>query len=113
MPEQREVAETVPKPTIQEIELSLQKLWEKAHAVSEALRALKKENKELRAQLDSYKEQAKQRGEALIRQQQELESLRQKIKELQSTEHSLIPNEEREELVTKVRELIAKINSHL
>lgn len=113
MPEQREVAETVQNHTLQNIEESLQKLWEKAHAVSDLLVRLKNENKELRMQIESLTEKDRAHEAELQRRAQEIEHLRAQLAEVQSQGQALIVKEEQEELKAKLKELIAKINSHL
>ncbi|MCX7984661.1 MAG: hypothetical protein N3A63_07150 [Bacteroidetes bacterium] len=113
MPEQHEVVELSQRRTIQEIEESLQRLWEKAHAVSEVVVRLKNENRELRVQNAALREQVQQRERELEVKIREIESLRAQIREVQYNESALISKEEKEELKSKLRELIAKINSHL
>lgn len=113
MPEQREIAETAQKHTLQDIEESLQKLWEKAHAVSDMLVRLKNENKELRLQIESLREKDHLREAELQRRAQEVEQLRVQLAEIQAQGQALIAKEEQEELKAKLKELIAKINSHL
>jgi len=111
--DQREIAEAVEKRSVQDIEDSLQRLWEKARAVSDLIVRLKNENKELRMQVESLKEQERLREEERSACVQQLEQLRAQLNEMQNQGQALIAKEEKEELKAKIRELIAKINSHL
>jgi len=111
--DQREIAEAVDKRSVQDIEVSLQRLWEKARAVSDLIVRLKNENKELRMQVESLKEQERLWGEERSACVQQLEQLRAQLNEMQNQGQALIAKEEKEELKAKIRELIAKINSHL
>lgn len=113
VPEQHEVVEAVQRRTIQEIEESLQKLWEKAHAVSETIVRLKNENRELKLQNATLQEQLRKRDQELEAAIRELEQLRAQVNEVQYHESALITKEEKEELKSKLKEMIAKINSHL
>ena len=91
---------------IDQIESSLQKLWEKARRLSDVLLRLKEENQSLRRRLGELEEQER-------RMTKEMEGREQEILKLQSNGTGMFTNEEKEALATKIRELIAKLNARL
>lgn len=91
---------------IGQVESSLQKLWEKARRLSEILLHLKEENQSLRRRLDEV--ELKER-----RLTGELEGREQEILKLQSNGTGMFTHEEKEALVNKIRDLIAKLNARL
>ncbi len=90
----------------QQIESSLQKLWERARNLSDLLLRLKEENKTLRRRVEELERKEQQIAKDLTGKEKEL--LR-----LQSNGSGLYTHEEKEALVLKIKDLIAKINAHL
>ncbi|HVN47802.1 MAG TPA: hypothetical protein VMU30_03155 [Bacteroidota bacterium] len=106
-------AETANKKDLRPLEDALQKLWEKARSVSEALLRLKAENKELRDRISSLEEQERRALEDLRRREREIEQIRAQVIQLQSNGQNLFSKEETEALKARAEELITKINSRL
>ncbi|MEX2117758.1 MAG: hypothetical protein WEB37_12815 [Bacteroidota bacterium] len=91
---------------IDQLEGSLQKLWEKARRLSDILLRLKEENESLRRRL----EEVEQKEHRLT---SELKGREQEILKLQSNGSGMFTHEEKEALVNKIRDLIAKLNARL
>ena len=91
---------------VQHMEASLQKLWEKAKQLSELLLRLKEENKVLRRRVEELERKEQQTARDLNGKEQEL--LR-----LQSNGSGVFTHEEKEALVLRIKDLIAKINARL
>ena len=106
LPESHADAEVTNEKEIDQIESSLQKLWEKARRLSDVLLRLKEENQSLRRRLGELEEQER-------RMTKEMEGREQEILKLQSNGTGMFTNEEKEALATKIRELIAKLNARL
>ena len=113
MPEQLFDAEMAEQKEQRQIEDSLQKLWEKARLVSDALLQCKKENKELRALLSSLELKERHSADELERRGREVEELRALLGHAQSNGNSLFSKEESEALRSRLTELIGRINSRL
>jgi hypothetical protein len=111
--EQLVSAETTNKKDLRPLEDALQKLWEKARIVSEALLRLKAENKELRERISSLEGQERRALEDLQRRERELEQVRAQMTQIQSNGQNLFSKEETEALKARAEELITKINSRL
>lgn len=98
----------------QTIESSVRKLWDKIKAASELIQQLKKEKQQLQRQVGSLTDD-------LASLRTEVNTMDQEIKRLRAERNQLIQagsgngftDEEKEILKVKLKELIAKINSHL
>lgn len=113
MPEQQLETEAVSKKDVRHFEEVLQRLWEKARLVSELLIRLKSENKTLKdrvAELEAAETLLKSESD---RQSQEFQRIRKELLQLQSNGSNIYTKEEKEELKTRIKDLIAKINSRL
>ncbi|HTP81098.1 MAG TPA: hypothetical protein VMM57_11935 [Bacteroidota bacterium] len=106
MAEQQPEAEAGKKSDLHHLEESLQVVWEKARRVSELLIRLKEENKTLQ------QEEQHLRSE-LERRELDLQRVRKELLQLQSNGSGMFSKEEKEELTTRIKELIGKINSRL
>ena len=91
---------------IEQVESSLQKLWEKARRLSDILLSLKEENQSLRQRL----EEVEQKESRLT---SELEGREKEILKLQSNGSGMFTHEEKEALVNRIRDLISKLNARL
>lgn len=89
-----------------QVESSLQKLWEKARRLSEVLLRIQKENQALRRRVEELEGREKQLSGELQGQEQEL-------LKLQSNGSGMFTHEEKEALASKIKDLIAKINARL
>ena len=96
------------------IEESLRGFWERARAASNLIKQLRQEKGTILQRLDALENEVRSLRTELATRDQELKRMR--------TEHAQFVNsngneffsiEERENLKNKVRDLIAKINSHL
>jgi hypothetical protein len=113
LPEQLLDAETAEKKELRQLEDSLQKLWEKARLVSDALLREKAEKKELQSRLSSLEMKERRWADELQRRESELEEVRTQLSHAQSNGHSLFSKEESEALKSRLKEMIVKINSRL
>jgi chromosome segregation ATPase len=113
VPEQPVDAETAEKKDLRQLEESLQNLWEKARSVSEMLLHLKAENKELQTRISSLETKERRANEELQRRENEVEEIRMQLVQAQANGSSLFTKEELEGVKSRLRELIAKINSRL
>ena len=89
-----------------QLESSLQKLWEKARRLSDILLRMKDENESLRRRIEEHEARERQL-------KAELHGKEQECLKLQSNGTGMFTHEEKEALAIKIRELIAKINSRL
>lgn len=89
-----------------QVESSLQKLWEKARRLSEALLRVQKENQALRRRVEELETMEKRLAN-------ELRGREQELLKLQSNGSGMFTHEEKEALASKIKELIAKINARL
>jgi FtsZ-binding cell division protein ZapB len=94
------------QPEMDQLESSLEKLWEKARRLSDILLRIRGENETLRRRIDEMEVKEKQLTTDL--QQKEQECLK-----LQSNGTGMFTHEEKEALADRIRELIGKINSRL
>lgn len=112
MPEESKLQEVHVEPEkggardVRQIEASLQKLWEKAKRLSDLLLRLNEENKTLRRRVEELERKEQQIARDLSGKEQEL--LR-----LQSNGSGVFTHEEKEALVSRIKDLIAKINARL
>jgi len=91
---------------IDQVESSLQKLWEKARRLSDIQLSLKEENQSLRRRLEEVEQKER-------RLTGELEGREQEILRLQANGSGMFTHEEKEALVNKIRDLISKLNARL
>ncbi len=113
LPDVHEDTELASKKDLNHLAESLQSLWTKARRVSDLLLQVRGENAQLKtrnAELERAEREARAR---LEQREQELRKLRTELVQLQSNGNSIYSKEEKEELRTKIKELISKINSRL
>lgn len=91
---------------VDQIQTSLQKLWEKARRLSEFLLRLREENQSLRRRLEDLE----RRERELVT---ELKGREQEMQRLQSNGTGIFTHEEKEALAGRLRDLIAKLNARL
>jgi hypothetical protein len=101
------------KKDLRQLEESLHVLWDKARLVSDELLRLKAKNKELQDRLSGLEVNDRRKEEELRRRAQELEEVRGQLAHAQSNGSSLFSKEESAALVSRVKDLILKINSRL
>jgi len=98
---------------VREIESSLQGLWEKARRISDLVISLRNENQKLRTELAEIRSGEHDLHEAVRTHEDELKRAREELSKLQANGDSIFTHEEKEALATKIRELIALIDSRL
>jgi len=89
-----------------QLEASLQKLWEKARALSDILLRLKNDNESLRRRVEEMEQRE-------LTMSKELQGKDQELLKHQSNGSSMFTHEEKEAVVQKIKDLIEKINSRL
>jgi len=96
-------------------EALLKQLWEKIRSASEKISELKQENEASRARMEHLEHEVDKLRSDLIRRDQEIVRLKQDHSQLSSTlsDNNVMTPDEKEALKERIRELIAKINSHL
>ena len=113
LPDVHEDTELASKKNLKHLAESIQELWSKARLVSDLLLQVRAENAQLKsrnAELERSEREVKTR---LEQREQELHKLRIDYVQLQSNGSSIYSKEEKDELKTKIKELISKINSRL
>lgn len=113
LPDVHEDTELASKKDLKRLADSIQDLWTKARRISDVLLQVRAENSQLKsrnAELERSEREVKTR---LEQREQELHKLRIEYVQLQSNGSSIYSKEEKEELKTKIKELISKINSRL
>ncbi|MBI3788559.1 MAG: hypothetical protein HY276_09950 [Ignavibacteriales bacterium] len=113
MPEQQVEPEVVEGKDTKSLEPVLQLLWEKARRVSEAIMKLKEENASLHGRIGELEGTEKHLKEVLADRERELERARQDALRFQSNGNDSFTKEEKEALKSRIKELIARINSRL
>ena len=113
MPEQQVEPEVTSGKDLKSLEMALQILWDKARMVSEALVQLKETNAVLRRRVAELEGNEQRTKEELLGRERELERLRHEALRLQSNGNETLTKEEKEALKARIKDLIAKINSHL
>ena len=113
LPDVQEDTELASKKDLKQLATSIQELWSKARRVSELLLQLRGENGQLKSKIAEL-EQSERDGKARLEQREhELHKLKIDYVQLQSNGSSIYSKEEKDELKTKIKELISKINSRL
>jgi alkylated DNA nucleotide flippase Atl1 len=113
LPEQQVEPEVTSGKDLKSLELALQVLWDKARMVSESLVHLKEANAVLRRRVAELEGNEQRLKEELLGRERELDRLRQEALRLQSNGSESMTKEEKEALKARIKDLIAKINSHL
>jgi chromosome segregation ATPase len=110
LPDVHEETELASKNDLNRLADSIQDLWAKARRVSDLLLQVRSENAQLKTRNAELEREVKTR---LEQREQELHKLRIDYVQLQSNGSSIYSKEEKDELKTKIKELISKINSRL
>ncbi len=98
----------------QTLELSLRKLWDKIRAAGELIQQLRQENASLKSRTDALVSELSSLRGNIVEREQEIKQLRaERTQLIQTSSGNGFSDEEKEILKSKIRELIAKINSHL
>ena len=113
MPETHVESDVVSDMDLNTLEVSLEKLWEKARRVSDLLLRFKEENQSLRGRVSELERLETQLRADLKSREQELQRLGSEINRLESSGSQLVSENEKEALKAKIQELISKINSRL
>ncbi len=92
----------------------IRSFWEKAHAASELINRLRSDQRSLSDRLSQVERELTALRSELATRESELKRVRYERDQLiGSNGHERFTEEEREHLKSRIRELIAKINSHL
>jgi len=113
LPDVHEDTELASKRDLRRLAESIQELWTKARRVSDALVRTRVENAQLKTKYAELERSEREVQTRLEQREQELHKLRIDYTQLQSNGNSIYSKEEKEELKTKIKELISKINSRL
>jgi chromosome segregation ATPase len=113
LPELQEDTELAGKRDLKNLAASIQELWVKARRISESLLELRRENSGLNNKIAELERSERETKVRLEQREQELHKLKIDYLQLQSNGSSIYSKEEREELRTKIKDLISKINSRL
>ncbi len=89
-----------------QLESSIQKLWEKARKLSDILLRLRNDNEALRRRVEDLE----LKGQKMLK---ELQGKEQELLKHQSNGSTMFTHEEKEAFVQKVKDLIGKINARL
>ncbi|MBI4549116.1 MAG: hypothetical protein HY707_14120 [Ignavibacteriae bacterium] len=96
------------------VEETLSLLWEKVHAATELISQLRETRRSLDGRVSKLEQEVTSLKLELQTKEQELKKLRTEYSSLlNSRDNNVFTQEEKENLKNKIRELIAKINSHL
>ncbi len=113
LPDVQEDTELAGKRDLKHLAAAIQELWSKARSVSDLLTQVRGENAQLKSRIAEL-EQAEREGKSRLEQRElELHRLKTEYTQLQSNGSSIFSKEEKDELKTKIKELISKINSRL
>ena len=106
--------ETTPVSEVSTLDEVLKQLWEKARATSTVLNQLRTENMTLNDRLLQLEREFTSLKSDISKKDYELKQMRMEYAQLtNSAEDNVLSPEDRENLKSKIRDLIAKINSHL
>ncbi|HUL44405.1 MAG TPA: hypothetical protein VLY03_08615 [Bacteroidota bacterium] len=93
---------------------AVRSFWEKVRQAGEIITRLREEKRELRTQVESMDRELQSLRSELRAKEQDLKRIRSEHAQvLNSNGHEFFSGEEREAIKTRIRELLAKINSHL
>ena len=106
--------EVTPEKEASSLEILLKNFWERAHTATDIITQLRSERRALQDRVGTMeKEVARLQAESYAK-EQELKRLRAEHQQLlNSNGQEVLSPEERENLKNRIRELIAKISSHL
>jgi chromosome segregation ATPase len=113
LPDVHEDTELANKKDLKHLAESIQVLWTKARQVSDLLLQVRAENAQLKTKVAELERSEREVRTRLEQREQELHKLRTEYVQLQSNGSSIYSKQEKEELRTKIKELISKINSRL
>ena len=113
LPDVHEDTESAGKIELKHLAESIQELWTKARRVSDLLLQVRTDNAQLRARNAELERSERETKSRLEQREQELHKLKNELVQLQSNGNSIYSKEEKDELKTKIKELISKINSRL
>lgn len=113
LPDVQEDTELASKKDLKRLAESIQDLWAKARRVSDLLLQVRAENTQLKTRNAELERSEREVRTRLEQRELELRSLKQEVVQLQSNGSSIYSKEEKEELKTRIKELISKINSRL
>jgi hypothetical protein len=113
LPDVHEDTELASKKDLKHLADSIQELWTKARRVSDLLLQVRAENTQMQARNAELERSEREVKSRLEQREQELHKLRIEYVQLQSNGSSVYSKEEKDELKTKIKELISKINSRL
>ncbi|MCI0706759.1 MAG: hypothetical protein L0Y80_04640 [Ignavibacteriae bacterium] len=113
MPDTQVEPDVVSESDLHTLEVSLEKLWEKARRVSDLLLRFKEENQGLQGRIAELERAESQLRADLRSREQELERLSSELTRLQANGSQLFSQDEKEALKAKIQDLISKINSRL
>jgi predicted nucleic acid-binding Zn-ribbon protein len=96
------------------LEDTVKTLWDKARVISNAVSRLRDEKLSLSTRLVEMEKEVSTLRSDIVSKEQELKRLKsEQAKMMSSNSNEVFTDDERENLKSKIRELIAKINSYL
>ena len=96
------------------IENALREFWDKARAAAALIAELRTERRSLNDRLTEVEREFAALRSELTAKEQEMKRLRvENVQLLSSNGHEFLTDDEKESLKSRIRELIARINSHL
>ncbi len=96
------------------VESLLKSFWEKIHVAADLIHSLRQENRGLGERLSMAEKELKALRLEMATKEQELKRLRAEQAQMMNSDgHEYFSDEEKEILKGRIRELIAKINTHL
>ena len=97
-----------------EIEDAFRAIWQKARSVSEVITQLRQTKRSLEARIAELEQEEQSLRSDMLAKEQEFKRLRAEYLQLLNAQgNNVFSLEEKENLKNKIRDLIAKINSHL
>jgi chromosome segregation ATPase len=88
-------------------------LWERVRKATELITGLREENKTLRADIAQLKGRIQELEGILRLREENIQDLKTQQLQIQSNNNSPFTEEEREALKLRIKDLLAKLNSHL
>ena len=96
------------------VDTLLRSFWEKVHAAGDLIHSLREENHGLGERLTMMEKDLQTLRSEMVAKEQELKRLRaEHAQMMNSNGKAYLSDEEKEILKSRIRELIAKINTHL